>query len=111
MSIWLLLKLIFLFIYVGLSALITFLIYREETPFYTPIYVNKKSEKEGEKETTVNLHDEFDVYCKRDEPINVIKLFIGILTIFWPKFILAALLSYGFSVVSFNRSKAKNLKL
>ena len=84
MSLWLLLKLIFLFLYVGLSALITFLIYREETPFYTPIYVKKKSEKEGEKETTVNLHDEFDVYTKRDEPLNVIKLFIGMLTTLIP---------------------------
>ena len=111
MSLWLLLKLIFLFLYVGLSALITFLIYREETPFYTPIYVKKKSEKEGEKETTVNLHDEFDVYTKRDEPLNVIKLFIGMLTIFWPKFIIAVILSYGFSVNIYNRSKKKNFKL
>ena len=111
MSLWLLLKLIFLFLYVGVSALITFLIYREETPFYTPIYVKKKSEKEGEKETTVNLHDEFDVYTKRDEPLNVIKLFIGMLTIFWPKFIIAVILSYCFSVNIYNKSKKKNFKL
>jgi len=79
MSIWFLLKLIFLFIYLSISAIITFLIYKEQMPYYKPIYVTKKPEKEGEVEEKVNLHDLFEEYRKRDKPINIFRLFFGVL--------------------------------
>ena len=87
MSLWFTIKLTFLFIYFILSALITFLIYKEEKPFYTPIFVTKKSANEGEKDEIVNIHNEFDEFSKKDKPINIFRLFIGVLTIFWIKFI------------------------
>ena len=79
MSLWFLLKLIFLFFYIGISAIITYLVYKEEIQYYTPLYVTKKSSKEGEKDITINLHDEFEEYRKTDQPINLFRLFIGLL--------------------------------
>ena len=111
MSIWFLIKLFFLFLYLGLSALLTYVIYNEQNQFYKPIYVTKKSKKEGEKETTVNIHDEFDEYTKRDQPINIIRLFISVLTLFWPKFIIDMSLSFYLSIHLFNFSNKKNFKL
>lgn len=77
MSLFLLI-LIFLFIYLCLSIIMTYLIYKEEKPFYTPIYVSKKPEKEGEIEEIINLHDEFEEYRRRDKPVNIITLFLGV---------------------------------
>lgn len=109
MSFWLLLKLIFLFLYLFLSAIITFIIYKEETPYYTPLFVKKKSAKDSEKEETINIHDEFDVFTKRDKPINIVRLFIGVLTIFWIKFILALIFAEVLAYKIFKRRKEKNL--
>ena len=66
MSLWLLIKLFLLFLYIGLSALITYLIYNEQKIFYKPSFVNKKSKKEGEAEESINIHDEFDEFAKRE---------------------------------------------
>ena len=107
MSILLLLKLFFLFLYIGLSALITFVVYKEEKQFYEPIFVTKKSKKEGELEEKVNIHDEFDEFTKRDEPINFITLFIGILTIFWFKVIIGLSLSYYHALDIYKIAKKK----
>ena len=101
----------FLFLYIGLSALITFIIYNEQKDFYTPIYVTKKPSKEGEKEETVNIHDEFDEYTKRDEPVNFLRLFLGVLTIFWFKFLLDVGLIIYFNFKMMKINKAKNFKL
>ncbi len=111
MSIWFLIKMFFLFLYIGLSALITFIIYNEQKDFYTPIYVTKKPSKEGEKEETVNIHDEFDEYTKRDEPVNFLRLFLGVLTIFWFKFLLDVGLIIYFNFKMMKINKAKNFKL
>ena len=83
MFIWTLIKYIFIFPYLIICALFTFYVYREEKPFYTPIYVPKNK---GETETTkvndnkekINIHDEFPCFCKRDKPQNIIKLYLGI---------------------------------
>ena len=104
------LKMIFLSIYVGLSALITFFIYKEETPFYTPMYVTKKPKKEGELEEKVNIHDEFVEFAKTDKPINVIKLFIGVLTLFWIRFIINVILTVALTIKINNRIKEKKAK-
>jgi 1-acyl-sn-glycerol-3-phosphate acyltransferase len=79
MSIWCLIKLLFLFIYISFCLLVTYLVYKEQKPYYTPLYVTKKSSKEGEKETTINLHDEFEEYRRKDEPVDFFSLFLGIL--------------------------------
>jgi hypothetical protein len=109
MSILLLIKYFFLFLYISLSALITYVIYKEQKQYYEPIYVTKKSKKEGEKEETVNIHDEFDEFTKRDEPINFITLFIGILTIFWIKVIFDLGLAFYHANNIFNISKKKKI--
>ena len=111
MGLWFLIKMIFIFFYVGLSAAITFLIYKEQEQFYKPIYVTKKSSKEGEKEETVNIHDEFDEYTKRDEPINILQLFIGVLTLFWIRFIVDVCLLLYFNSKIMKLNKEKNFKL
>ena len=74
-----LLILIFLFIYFCLGSIMAYLIYKEEKPYYTPIYVSKKPQKEGEIEEIINLHDEFEEYRRRDKPVNIISLFFGAL--------------------------------
>ena len=111
MSLWLLIKLIFLFLYIGLSALLTYIIYKEQDQYYKPLYVTKKPKKEEELETSVNIHDEFDEYTKRDQPINVLKLFIGILTVFWIKFLIDFFLALYLSIHLFNFSNKRNFKL
>jgi lysophosphatidylcholine acyltransferase/lyso-PAF acetyltransferase len=103
-------KLIFLSIYVGLSALITFFIHKELNPYYTPMYVTKKPKKEGELEEKVNIHDEFIEFAKTDKPINVIKLFIGVLTLFWIRFIINVILTVVLTVKINNRIKEKKAK-
>ena len=108
MSIWFLIKLFFLFLYIALSALLTYIIYKEQDQYYKPIYV---TEKEGEKEVKVNIHDKFDEYTKRDQPINILRLFIGILTLFWLKFIIDVILSLYLSIHLYNYSSKKNFKL
>ena len=79
MSLWFLIKIFFLFIYIAISVIITYIVYKEEIVYYKPIYVTKKPEKEGEIEEKVNLHDLFEEYNKKDKPINIIGLFLGIL--------------------------------
>ncbi len=111
MSFFFILKLSFLLIYLALCALITFLIYNEEKQFYDPIYVTKKPEKEGEVEEKVNLHDEFDVYAKRDKPVNVLLLFIGVLTLFWPRLITNLILTLVLTAKINKRYKEKNEKI
>jgi len=79
MSILLLVKLFLLFIYLSLTAIITYIIYKEQIVYYKPIYITKKPEKEGEIEEKVNLHDLFEEYRKADKPINIFRLFFGVL--------------------------------
>ena len=111
MSLWFLIKLFFLFLYIGLSALITYLIYNEEKMYYKPVFVNKKTKKEGEIEGSVNIHDEFDEFAKRDEPINIIRLFIGVLTLFWIRILLDLGLAFYHGTSLFNYSKKRNFIL
>ena len=49
MSILTILKYIFICPYLLICALLTYYIYKEEKPFYTPIYVSKNPAKEDEK--------------------------------------------------------------
>ena len=111
MGLWFLIKMIFLFLYIILSVLITYIIYQDQSRYYKPLYVTKKGSKEGEKEETVNLHDEFDEYTKRDEPINVFRLFLGVLTVFWFKLIGEIGLIFYFNSIILKRNKEKNFKL
>ena len=107
---FLMFKMIFLSIYVGLSALITYYIYQEEKPYYTPMYVTKKPKKEGDLEEKVNIHDEFPEFNKIDKPMNFIKIFIGVLTLFWIRFIINVILTVILTIKIKNRYKEKNGK-
>ena len=102
---------LFLFLYIGLSALVTYIIYSDQSQYYKPIYVKKKSSKQGEKEETINLHDEFDEYSKKDKPVNALRLFLGVLTVFWFKFLSEVFLILYLNAKLLKRQKNKNNKL
>ena len=111
MSIWVLLKLFFLFIYVAISVLLTYLVYTEEVQYYKPLYVTKKPQKEGEIEEKVNLHEEFEEFRRKDKPVNFLTLFIGVFIFgvirFFISIICCAIVSYKVN----KRLKEKNFKL
>lgn len=102
---------ILLLIYIIASAIVTYVIYKEQTPFYAPIYVAKKPKNEGEVEEKVNIQDEFPEFSKSDKPVNVTKLFIGVLTLFWIRFIINLILVIVLSKKVSGRNKEKNNKL
>ena len=111
MSIWYIIKLVFLLIYFTLSAIITFIIHKEEKTFSKPLYVSKKPETENELEEKVNIHDEFDVFTKRDKPTNIILLFLGVLLFMWIRFILYIICGSLISFTINRNSKKKNNNL
>lgn len=109
MTSWYYFKLFFLLGYTGIGAYISYIVYKNEKKYYEPIYVNKKS-KDGKEEVTVYLHDEFDVFTRRDTPINYLKLFFGMITTAWIKFILSIIMSCILSYKLHKRAKEKNNK-
>ena len=109
MSIWALIKYLFICPHLIICALITFYIYREEKPFYTPIYVSKKSEKEGEKEQKVNIHDEFPCFAKKDKPCNIIKLYLGVVFLGLFRVIINLFLAWRINVNVNKHLKSKNV--
>ena len=111
MSIWFLAKFLLLFIYLSLSAIITYIIYKEQVVYYKPIYVTKKSEKEGEIDEKVNLHDLFEEFRKRDKPINIFRLFFGVLIFGVIRLISFVICSTITTYKVSNRIKEKNHKL
>ena len=111
MSIWLLLKLLFIFIYVAISVLITYLVYTEEIQYYKPLYVTKKPEKEGEIEEKVNLHEVFEEFRKKDKPVNIFTLFIGALIFGVIRFLISIICCAIISYKVNKRIKEKNGKL
>ena len=93
MFLWVLFKYIFLYPYILICGLITYYIYNEEKPFYTPIEVIKKDEDAGEtlEAEKVNLHDEFSCFRKLDKPLDAfstIKLFFGLFFLGFPRLII-----------------------
>ena len=72
-------------IYLFLSAIVTYLIYNHEKCYYEkklyPKYSNP-SEK-------VDIHKEFETYARKDKPIKILRLFIGVLLMFWIKLFFA----------------------
>lgn len=111
MSLFYFLKIFFLIFYVGISAIITYIVYKEEKQYYTPLYVTKTSSKEGEKDITINLHDEFEEYRKRDQPVNIFRLFLGVFFFGTIKLFLNIICALIITYKSLNRIKAKNSKL
>lgn len=90
MFLWTLFKYIFLYPYILICALITYYIYKEEKPFYTPLQVVKKDENAGDsvEAEKVDLHAEFPCYRKLDKPLTgfeIIKLFLGIVFLGLPR--------------------------
>jgi lysophosphatidylcholine acyltransferase/lyso-PAF acetyltransferase len=74
------------------------------------MYLTKKPKKEGEREEEVNIHDEFIEFAKTDKPKNIIKLFIGVLTLFWIRFIINVILTVALTIKINNRIKEKKAK-
>lgn len=111
MSILLLVKLFLLFIYLSLTAIITYIIYKEQIVYYKPIYITKKPEKEGEIEEKVNLHDLFEEYRKADKPINIFRLFFGVLIFGVIRLISFVICATITTYKVLNRIKEKNHKL
>ena len=80
-----LLKILFISIYIILSAIVTYLIYDNESCYYKKMLYPKQSNP-SEK---VDIHKEFETFARKDKPINIIKLFIGVLLFFWVKILIA----------------------
>ena len=87
MTIWNIIKLIFLILYTSISAFLAYVMYKNEKDYYEPIYVMKKTGPGKDDEKKVYLHDEFDEFTRRDTPVSYIKLFIGTFTLFFFKLI------------------------
>lgn len=111
MFLWALFKYLFLYPYILICGFITYYIYNEEKPFYTPIQVIKKDE--GSEDTVeaekVNLHDEFPCFRKLDRPLNAfsaIKLFFGLMFLGIPRIIINLYLGGQISVQIANYLKS-----
>ena len=111
MYFWFLLKLFFFIFYIGISALISYKVYKEQNQYYTPLKVIKKASKEGEKDVLINLHDEFEEYRKTDQPINLFTLFIGVLFFGAMKLFMNILCALIITYKAKKRLKNKKLKL
>ena len=109
MTPWFYFKLIFLLCYTGIGAYISYIVYKGEKKYYDPIFVNKKS-KDGKEEVTVSLHDEFDVFTRKDNPISYLKLFFGMITTAWIKLIISVIMSCILSFRLSKRAEEKNNK-
>lgn len=75
--------LIFFVIYIILSLLVTWIIYSSLKIYYEDIIVFRKKTKEN-----INLHKEFETYARKDSKINIFTLFLGVITLFWIRFII-----------------------
>lgn len=98
-SFWFCFKLTFILFYFSISALVAYLIYKEEIKYYKPIYIDSKKIGKSISENQVNLHDEFDEFARRDKKVNFFYLFLGILSMFWFKFIGVVICSFILQVI------------
>ena len=105
MSLWLILKCSFFIIYSSICAYLAYIIYKNEKKFYQPLYVKKKTGEGKEEEVIVNIHDEFDEFTRRDNPVSYLQLFCGIFTLFFIK-----LFSSFYFGINFSRKLKKLLK-
>ena len=65
-------------IYLFLSAIVTYLIYNHEKNYYK----KKLYPKFSNPSEKVEIHKEFETFARKDKPINIIRLFIGVLLMF-----------------------------
>ena len=72
-------------IYLFLSAIVTYLIYNHEKNYYK----KKLYPKFSNPSEKVDIHKEFETFARKDKPINIIRLFIGVLLMFWIKLFFA----------------------
>ena len=105
-----LLRYILLYPYILLCAFITYYIYKEEKPFYTPVYVSKNEENKDHttKDKKINIHDEFPCFSKLDRPLNVIKLFLGLVFLGIPRLLINLFLAWRIKVNIIKYLKSKN---
>ena len=115
MNIWALIKYIFIFPYLIICALLTFYIYREEKPFYTPLYVSKgqatdsDTVEEDDKKQNVNIHDEFPCFRKLDKPYNIIKLYFGIVFLGFFRVVINLTFAWRINANIISYLKSKNI--
>lgn len=83
-----LLKLFLMLLWLGLSALVTWLVYSEEHKYYKELQIYKTKEDEDNKKPT-NIHSEFEIFQRKDNPVSLIRVFLGCFFMFWIKFPLA----------------------
>jgi len=109
MFLWTILKYILLIPYLLLCAFLTYYIYKEEKPFYTPIYVSKHKDDKGEsvEAEVVNIHNEFPCFAKLDKPLNVIKLFFGLVFLGLPRIMINLFLAWRISISNFKILKGE----
>ncbi len=110
MSPWYFFKLGFLLIYTSICTGIAYFIYKGEKKYYEPIYVTKKTGEGKDDEKTVNLHDEFDEFARKDTPVSFGRLLFGALTITLFKLITSMSIAYSLSLKLFGRLKKKRRK-
>ena len=110
MSPWYFFKLGFLLIYTSICTGIAYFIYKGEKKYYEPIYVTKKTGEGKDDEKTVNLHDEFDEFARKDTPVSFGRLLFGALTITLFKLITSMSIAYSLSLKLFGRLKKKEEK-
>lgn len=110
LTFWYYFKLGFLLAYFSICAAIAYIIYKEQKIYYEPMYIMKKTGEGKDDQITVNIHDEFDVFARRDTPVSFIKLNFGILTIGLFKFILAVYFAIRLSYKLSNQLKKKEEK-
>ena len=104
------LKLGFLILYFSRSAGIAYIIYKEQKKYYEQMHIMKKTGEGKDDEKSVNIHDEFDEFARKDTPVSFIKLYFGKLTIALFKYILAVYFAITLSFKLFNQLKKKKKK-
>ena len=110
MSFWFFFKLGFVIIYIAICGWITYFIYKGEKQFYEPIYVTKKTGEGKNDVKTVNLHDEFDEFSRKDTPVAIWRLFFGALSITLFKLIISMSIAVYHSINLFRQLKKKEKK-
>jgi len=74
-------KLIFLILYFGSCYLITIFLYNHSEKYYRPIYITKP---DGSK---INIHEELEVFSRKDKPENFWWFYIRVIFLFWIRFL------------------------
>jgi len=88
-------KLVFLLTWLGGSYLVALFLYYAQKKYYTKLELpNPKNPKE-----LIDVHKEYEVFSRQDKPINFLRLFIGVIFLFWIRFFLAFIFSSTLMII------------